>query len=215
MATLAALPIWVAAEILTLLDLATVLALTEVSHSVRAVFRTPASAATLMPLVLATSCDEHRIVLAQDSADLAWGLLKGAFQFAWTHRSATDTCGDCVAAKLPTRLVLSKLHAGRCCKAMLHNTPAQRRAALIPALAAVNEELRSDSNLCNGFIAGTLRDRSLYEVAAVMNCTRHLFSISHIAYSHSHDALSSTLRRAKFARQCHLVGCRCRRHRQR
>lgn len=208
--TLALLPIWVAAEILKFLDLASVLAVTEVSHGVRAVFRTPASAAILLPLVLRSTCANHRIDLAHDTADEAWTALKFATRFAWTPSSdeASDDSGcdfgednnsPCVAANLPAGFKLERFHRGRCCKAMLHATPAQRRTALIAELAHVNEKLRSDSNLCNGFISGTLRDRSLCEVAAVMKCTRYLFSISHVAYSHNHDLLNSAMSRAKFA----------------
>jgi hypothetical protein len=202
-ATLALLPIWVAAEIMSYLDLATVLALTEVSRGVRAVFRTPASAASLMPQVLTTACANHRIDLSKDSADDAWDMLKGAFGFAWTHSGdeASDECDDdvpCIKADLRSGFGLQTLHKQRCCRAMAHVTPAQRRIALVKALAVVDEKLRSDSNLCNGFISGSLHDRSLHEVAAVMKCTRHLFSLSHISYSHYHDALNAAMRDAKF-----------------
>lgn len=208
-ASLVSLPIWIAAEILQLLDLASVLALTEVSKSVRAVFRTPASAAVLMPLALASPCANHRVDLAAsdaNAADHAWGQLKWAFQFAWTHESSNEACVDCAsaapcvkAANMRSRFTLAKLHKGRCCKVMAHLTSRERRIALRKALASVQESLRADSSLCNGFISGSLRDRSLHEVAAVMKCTRYLFSISHIVYSHNHDQLNAAMRKVKFA----------------
>jgi hypothetical protein len=203
---LTGLPVWVAAEILQFLDLASVLSLTEVSHAVRACFRTPASAAFLMPLAVRKSCSVHRVDLAKDSADVAWVKLKVVFDFAWanSHREDEEPCDasdPCAAvAKMQSGFELKKLHRKYCCRQMSNDTTQQRREALVVALAAVREKLRGDSNLCQGWIDGRVTDRSLHEVAAVMQCTRHLFSISHVSYSHFHDTLNDAMERVKFAK---------------
>jgi hypothetical protein len=200
---LTGLPVWVAAEILQFLDLASVLSLTEVSHAVRACFRTPASAAFLMPVAVRKSCGVHRVDLAKDSADVAWDKLRVVFDFAWanSHRedeAPCDASDPCAAvANIQSGFQLKKLHRKYCCRQMSNATSQQRRQALVVALADVREKLRADSNLCQGWIEGRVTDRSLHEVAAVMKCTRYLFSISHVSYSHFHDTLNDAMERAK------------------
>lgn len=202
-ASLASLPIWVAAEIMSLLDLASVLALTLVSRGVRAVFRTPASAAILMPLVLKSACAHHRVDLANDSADVAWGQLKWAFQFAWTNYiegAKMDCAGEdvCVADDSRDFFSLERLHRFHCCRALAHAAPARRRIALRQALGAEKKSLHVNSNLGRSFIAGSLRNRSLHEVVALMACHDFLFSISNVVYSRHRERLCRRLLEFKF-----------------
>jgi hypothetical protein len=82
-ASLTSMPLWVCAEILSFLDLASILNLTEVSVGVRAAFRTTVTAASIMANIVAQPCVNHRIDLSTDSGDTAWTKLRRAFNAWW------------------------------------------------------------------------------------------------------------------------------------
>mmetsp|Transcript_9673 Transcript_9673/g.11925 ORF Transcript_9673/g.11925 Transcript_9673/m.11925 type:complete len:402 (-) Transcript_9673:367-1572(-) len=69
----------------------------------------------------------------------------------------------------------------------------QRRNDLRNALRSRGCSLRSDSSFCNSYISGTTI-ASLDEVVATMRITKHLFGISHIAWSNHASEMESEMR---------------------
>jgi hypothetical protein len=203
---LASLPLYVAAEILTFLDLASIFALFETSHGVRKCFRTVTSAAVMALQLCQHLCPRHRINPAGVDADEAWNALRGRIQFVWSGNNFDDEdCTDtemCVAVKPVSPLFsLHTLHTNRCCTEHAHLSAAERRALLSSALVTADTALRSDSSLCNGWINGST-EKSLWEVCAIMGATAWLFSKGHIVYSNNHDELNDLIHSLKFADNC-------------
>jgi hypothetical protein len=200
---LSSLPLYVAAEILTFLDLASIFALFETSRGVRKCFRTVTSAAVMALQLCQHLCPLHRINPAGADADEAWDALRGRIQFVWSGNNYDDEdCAEtemCVAIKPVSPLFsLRALHTNRCCTAHAHLSAAKRRALLSSALVTANTALRSDSSLCNGWINGAT-EKSLWEVSAIMGGTSWLFSKGHIVYSNNHQQLNELIRSSKFA----------------
>ena len=66
-------------------------------------------------------------------------------------------------------------------------TSSERRDLLDEYLLQHDMERREDSQLCQSFINGGVRDKSIEHIAAILKLTEILFSYSHIVYSHFHE----------------------------
>jgi len=69
----------------------------------------------------------------------------------------------------------------------------ERRDLLDEYLLQHDMERREDSQLCQSFIHGGVRDKSIEHIAAILKLTEILFSYSHIVYSYFHETCKITL----------------------
>jgi hypothetical protein len=163
------LPIYVAAHIITFLDLAAIFSLFETSVRVRKTFRTVASAAILSQQMFLNLCPNHRINPAGTDVDAAWNVLRARMAFVWFQRG--DDCTPletCVLVKPISALYsLNDIYVLYNVRMHENKTAEQRRAVLEAALATYGIKIadQAESALCNNWIAGTEK-RSVNEVAA-------------------------------------------------
>lgn len=209
-ASLTSMPLWVCAEILSFLDLASILNLTEVSVGVRAAFRTTVTAASIMANIVAQPCVNHRIDLSTDSGDTAWTKLRRAFNAWWcalyskliiaplhvarlnSDASVLITCCTFIAAMADKRFTLENLHEQRCCRAVAAVSQASRRASVLAALGRLRLTMPKYDQGVQAFINATA-PLSLHQCIAQIKCENH----SRRTYA-SLDNLISQMTRDKF-----------------
>jgi len=195
------LPVYVAADLLVWLDdLPSVFNLMQASKATMKAFKSVPSAIALINRV-AVPCADHAPKTATDSVDSAWEKARHVFNLFWTDelaKSSEDTRCCKKSSKETSSFRLNHFHDEFCSRMHEHLSSAQRRALLVKGLQSAGCTLRSDSSLCNGWINGTVSDKSLMEVVATMRNTRYLFGYSHIVFSNNHRELNSMTRRIKF-----------------
>ena len=74
----------------------------------------------------------------------------------------------------------------------------ERRELLDKYLLENGMQRREDSQLCQSFIQGNIRDKSIEHIAAILKLTQILFSYSHIVYSEFHEQCKRALEIKKF-----------------
>jgi hypothetical protein len=208
-ASLSGMPLWVCAEILSFLDLASILNLTEVSVGVRLAFRTPVAAASIMANIVGSPCSNHKVDLTADSGDTAWTKLRQAFNMAWAsllglarkdcaNANGNSTCGTLIAAMVDKRFTAQNLHEQRCCRAAAAESAASRRASVVAALARLRIAMPEIDEGVQQFIKQT-SPLSLHQCIAEIKCENHLTSTGEIFdYPDSVARMINLMTRSKF-----------------